>query len=234
MALDLLMPAPAPVGLPMAFTLGLVFGMGPCLLACAPYLGPVFLNSDGGVRRSWRILLPVSLGRLTGYAGFGLACGAAGQVVSETVGPAAVAAVLGIAALMVGGALLRRALKGRTGCVVPHVVGAAPLTRKDAAAPLMPGGLYLMGVAMALTPCAPLGVVLVAAAALGSAPGGASLGLVFGLGAVLVPGLVYGLGMAYFGRRLREQLGPWRGRIELLSAGLLIVTGAGHLLQSVA
>lgn len=236
MALDVLMPA-APVGLPMAFTLGFAFGMGPCLLACLPYLGPVFLNSDGGVRQSWRILLPLSLGRLTGYTGFGLACGLAGQIVDAAVGPGQARLVLGVAAVMVGAAMIRRLVAGRRRCAAAPPPGqAVPLTRLAAqpATPLMPGGLYLMGLAMALTPCAPLGVVLVAAAALASATGGALLGLAFGLGAVLVPGLVYGLGVAYFGRQLRQQLGPWRSHIELLSAGLLIGTGAGHLLGALA
>lgn len=234
MALDVLMPggaglATAPVGLPMAFTLGFLFGMGPCLLACLPWLGPVLLNSDGGVRRSWRVLLPLSLGRLTGYTGFGLACGLAGQAIDQAVADGTVKLVLGAAALMVGLALLRKTRADH--CAVPAKAGAAtPLRRMDAAArPLMPGGLYLMGLAMALTPCAPLGVVLVAAAALASAGGGALLGLAFGLGAVLVPSLVYGVGAAWFGGRLRERLGPWRGRIELLSAALLLLAGVSHL-----
>lgn len=233
MALDLLMP-PAPVGLPMAFALGFSFGVGPCLIACLPYLGPVFLNSDGGVRRSWRILLPLSLGRLTGYAGFGLASGLAGQVIDDAVADGTVKAVLGGAALLIGAALLWRTWRQRGRCAAP-AGRTAPLRRMDAAAaPLMPGGLYLMGLAMALTPCAPLGVVLVAAAALASPGGGALLGLAFGLGAVVVPSLVYGVGAAWFGRRLREQLGPWRGRIELLSAVLLLGTGAGHLYGAIA
>jgi|GEM_PF-444458 len=247
MTLDVLMPLGAAVpvaqiGLPMAFTLGFTFGMGPCLLACLPYLGPVFLNCDGGVRQSWRILLPLSLGRLTGYVGFGLAGGLLGQVVSESIDSSQIKRVLGAAALMVGLALLGRVGGGRKACggensscassVKPAVM---PLRRLDKPAPpatLMPGGLYLMGLSMALTPCAPLGVVLVAATALASAGGGALLGLSFGLGAVLVPSLVYGLGVAYFGQRLREQLGPWRNRIQVLSAALLILTGAIHLLRA--
>lgn len=246
MALDVLMPLGAAVpaaqiGLPMAFTLGFSFGMGPCLLACLPYLGPVFLNSDGGVRQSWRILLPLSLGRLTGYVGFGLAGGLLGQVVSERIDSSQIKLVLGAAALMVGLALLWRVIGGRKACGGENTCASTgkpavmPLLRLDKPAPpasLMPGGLYLMGLSMALTPCAPLGVVLVAATALASAGGGALLGLSFGLGAVLVPSLVYGLGVAYFGQRLREQLGPWRNRIQVLSAALLILTGAIHLLRA--
>lgn len=239
MALDVLMPFGAPmpaaqIGLPMAFTLGFAFGMGPCLLACLPYLGTVFLNSDGGVRQSWRVLLPVALGRLTGYVGFGFASGWLGQVASERIASGQIRLALGAAALLVGAALFWRVAAGRGQCAQPAPT-SQPLLRLDArpvAAPpktLMPGGLYLMGLSMALTPCAPLGVVLVAATALASAQTGALLGLAFGLGAVLVPSLVYGLGAAYFGKRLRQQLGPWRDRIQMLSAGLLMLTGAVHL-----
>lgn len=247
MALDVLMPLGAAVpaaqiGLPMAFTLGFTFGMGPCLLACLPYLGPVFLNCDGGLRQSWRILLPLSLGRLTGYVGFGLAGGLLGQVVSERINSSQVKLVLGAAALMVGLALLWQVIGGRKACGGENTCASTgkpavmPLRRLDNPAPpvtLMPGGLYLMGLSMAMTPCAPLGVVLVAATALASAGGGALLGLSFGLGAVLVPSLVYGLGMAYLGQRLREQLGPWRGRIQTLSAVLLMSTGAVHLIAMI-
>lgn len=223
----------------MAFTLGFAFGMGPCLLACLPYLGTVFLNSDGGARQSWRILLPLSLGRLTVYVSFGLVSGWLGQVASERIASGQIRLALGAAALMVGAAMLWRVMAGRCVCTVPATKPAVmPLLRLDKPtlpvsppATLMPGGLYLMGLSMALTPCAPLGVVLVAATALASASGGALLGLAFGLGAVLVPSLVYGLGVAYFGKRLREQLGPWRARIEVLSAALLILTGAVHLLH---
>ena len=38
-------------------------------------------------------------------------------------------------------------------------------------------------------------------------------------------------GAAYFGKRLRQQLGPWRGHIQILSAALLMLTGAVHLLR---
>jgi uncharacterized protein len=89
-----------------------------------------------------------------------------------------------------------------------------------------------MGLSMTMTPCAPLGVVLFSAATSASASHGLALGLAFGLGAIVVPSLVYGLGAAYLGTQLREQLGAWRPRIERLSASLLIVTGVSHLFRT--
>ena len=230
------MPVETLVGLPMAMTLGLAYGLGPCLISCLPFLGPVFLARDFSVRRSWRVVLPLSLGRLLGYSLFGAAAGWAGHYVKDSAAASpALNLVVGGASLMMGLALLwqRRPL-----CAVASAPtgGSRPLRRFDIGAeprPLLPGGLFLMGVGMALTPCAPLGVVLFSAAASGHALAGLLLGAGFGLGAIVVPALVFGLGVAYFGGRLREQLGPWRPGIERLSAGLLILVGMSQLVRAI-
>lgn len=216
------------VGLPMALALGLAYGLGPCLVSCLPYLGPVFLARDFDLRRSWRVVLPLSLGRLAGYGSFGLVAGLAGNVMKDGAAAPTVRLVVGAAAMMMGLALLwrRPACAASTGDVVP-------LRRMAPAEPrlLLPGGLFLMGIGMALTPCAPLGVVLFSAAASASAGQGLALGLVFGLGAIVVPGIVYGVGAAYLGGRLREELKTWRPAMERIAAGLLIVVGLSNLLK---
>ena len=58
-----------------ALLLGLGFGAGPCNIACLPYLAPVFLAGGSGVSNSWRVILPFSLGRVTGYSLLGLLAG---------------------------------------------------------------------------------------------------------------------------------------------------------------
>lgn len=223
------------VGLPMALALGLVYGLGPCLVSCLPYLGPVFLARDFSLRRSWRVVLPLSLGRLSGYSSFGAFAGWAGQYAKE--GAATMPLlhlVIGAASLMVGLALF---WQRKPACATASATGGAvPMPRIDFGhepRPLLPGGLFLMGVGMALTPCGPLGTVLFSAAASGNSLIGFLLGLSFGLGAIFVPSLIYGLGVSYFGGRLREQLGPWRSRIERLSAGLLIFVGVSQLIRAV-
>jgi len=229
------MPVETIVGLPMAMTLGLVYGLGPCLISCLPYLGPVFLARDFSWRRSWRVVLPLSLGRLAGYSLFGALAGWAGHYAKDsTVASPLLHLLVGAAALMVGFALF---WQRRPACAIAAApsAGGLPLRRFDFGAeprPLLPGGLFLMGAGMALTPCGPLGVVLFSAAASGHAVSGFLLGLGFGLGAIVVPSLVYGLGVAYLGARLREQLGPWRPRIEALSAGLLVLVGMSQLIRA--
>ncbi len=217
------------VGVPMAAALGFAYGMGPCLVSCAPFLAPVFLASDGGMKQSWRILLPLSLGRLAAYSSLGAVAGAFGYYVKGVAVTPALHLLIGSAVLMMGVALLLR--KPATACAAAAPSNSAPLRRMEVPArrTLLPGGLFLMGVAMALSPCAPLGLVLFSAAMSGGIRAGGMLGLSFGLGAIVIPALVYGTVVAYMSSRLRERLQEWRPRIEHLSAVLLVVVGIGNL-----
>ncbi len=224
-----MIPVDMVVGAPMAAALGFAYGMGPCLISCAPFLGPVFLASDGGIKKSWKIILPLSLGRLTAYGAFGGIVGAFGHYVRGMVVSDTVHIVVGCAVVMMGLALLLR--KADKTCAAPQPQ-TVPLQRMDShSSPktLLSGGLFLMGIGMALTPCAPLGIVLFSASMSGSAGGGLLLGLSFGLGAIVIPALFYGIGMAYLGTQLRAQLQSWRPKIERISALLLIAVGISNL-----
>jgi len=221
-------PVDLVVSAPMAAALGFAYGMGPCLLSCAPFLGPVFLASDGGIKKSWKIILPLSLGRLTAYSTFGFVVGLIGTYAKGMVISDEVRIVVGCAVLMVGLALLLRKPEKSCGSS-SQSVSLQRMDKRDRVRTLLPGGLFLMGVGMTLSPCAPLGIVLFSASMSGSAGGGLLLGLSFGLGAIVIPALFFGIGMAYLGTRLREQLQSWRPKIERLSALLLIVVGISNL-----
>ncbi len=222
------------IGLPMALGLGMLYGLGPCLVSCLPYLGPVFLNSDQGVRHSWKILLPLSLGRLTVYSSFGAISGWWGSRYVAGVENWAINLAIGLAMLLVGVALLSPRCS-KAACSNAGTGGESKvkwLRRPPASATqMMPFGMYLMGIGMALTPCAPLSAVLISSAATGNAWLGALLGLCFGLGAITAPSLIYGVVVAYFGQQLRAQLGVWLPRLETFSAVLLIAVGLNQLLR---
>ena len=213
----------------MAATLGFAYGMGPCLISCAPFLGPVFLASDGGIRKSWQIILPLSLGRLVAYSAFGAMVGMAGHYVKGTISIDSIRLVVGCAVLMMGLALLLRRADKVCAAANSQSVPLQRMDRKNGPRMLMPGGLFLMGIGMALSPCAPLGLVLFSASMTGSAAGGMLLGLSFGLGAIVIPAIAYGVGVAYMSARLREQLQGWRPKIERVSALLLVAVGISNL-----
>jgi hypothetical protein len=51
--------------------------------------------------------------------------------------------------------------------------------------------------------------------------------LSFGLGAVLLPTLLFTVGVAHFATELRAQLGRWQNPIAYASAGMMLVMGVG-------
>lgn len=210
------------LGFGAAALLGLAFGAGPCNIACLPYLGPVLLAGRAGARNGWRVLLPFSLGRLSGYALLGLVAGLVGDLAAERLEHPAVRWVLGGATVLVALALWLRRRRSGAVCRNDGAVRARPPGRERT---LLPGSLFLMGAAMAMNPCAPLGTVMLAAAATTSAAAGLSLGLGFGLGAVVVPALVFGLGVAHLGEELKRNLAGWRPGIERASVVLLALMG---------
>ncbi len=215
------------IGLGAAALLGLGFGAGPCNIACMPFLGPVLLATGDGVRRGWRVLLPFSLGRLGGYALIGLAAGLGGHLAGGWLEGPAVRWLLGGATVLAALGLWQR-LRQRGGTCANKTPGEVRVTLTDknnTNRALLPGGLFLMGAGMALNPCAPLGTVTLAAAATASVAGGLSLGLAFGLGAVVIPALVFGLGIAHLGAEIKSQLARWRGAVEGTGVLMLALMG---------
>ncbi|MBM3578674.1 MAG: sulfite exporter TauE/SafE family protein [Alphaproteobacteria bacterium] len=214
---------PVVVGLPMAAALGLMFGMGPCLISCLPFLGPVFLSTEGGIRRSARVLVPHAAGRIAGYAGLSAVAGAVGDYAGATFSPPVVNTIIGSATLLVGlGILLMARVKRQRACGARCGSGH---WEDDAVKQFMPTGLFLMGLGMAFTPCAPLSVVMFSAATAASWQLGLLLGTSFGLGAIVIPTLFYGVGFSYFASQLRSHLGRWLGQMEILNGALLAAMG---------
>lgn len=211
----------------LAVAMGLIFGLGPCNLSCLPYLGPVFFARGGGVRHSWRTIVPFSLGRMSGYSTLGLLSGLLGQVMDDSLDASWVRMFLGSATIMVGvGLLFFTAKNQQTHCHVNHSPGVLKrFSNKLDFRKLLPGGLFFMGLGMALNPCAPLGTIMLASSATASAILGLSLGFGFGFGAILMPAIIFGVGVAYFGEQIRTQLKEWRSGLEKTSAILLILMG---------
>jgi sulfite exporter TauE/SafE len=225
---------PVVLGFGAALLLGLGYGAGPCNLACLPYLGPVFVATDGGIRGAWRTLLPFSLGRVSGYALLGGLAGGLGLLVEDWLASPWVRWALGAATVLVALSML---IRRRSACASAcHSSQSLPLTEvggkttTSTAASMLPGSLYLMGLGMALNPCAPLTTVLLASATSASIITGFSLGSGFALGAVFVPTWVFAFGVAHFGDQIRHHLRQHRNTLENTSVALLVLTGTATAL----
>ncbi len=213
---------------PAALIMGLAFGAGPCNIACLPYLGPVFLSTDGGIRSSWRTLVPFSLGRMTSYSVLGAMAGSAGQVATRWLEQGA-AVLLGTATAAAGLFLLFRARRKGASCAQPGRRTEQTVTWHAPNRSPSGGGLALslfgMGAAMGLNPCIPLGTVLLAAAVTGEFHSGLMLGFGFGVGAVLIPAMIFGTLVAHFGEQIRVHLAGWGRVVERAAAGGLVFLG---------
>lgn len=215
-----------------ASLMGLGFGAGPCSVACLPFLGPVFLGSPTGIRHSWRLLLPFSLGRVTGYSLLGILAGLLGAGITSKLDSSASHMIQGGAILLVAFGLFWRRQRNsscghhgdRSRIEIESIVG-----QKKPEQAALPTGLFFMGAGMALNPCIPLSTLLLAAAATGNGIAGGMLGLGFGLGAALVPALLFGIGFAHFSSEIRQHLGKWLPRVEQGGIALLLVLGIGTI-----
>lgn len=211
-----------------ALLAGLVFGAGPCNITCLPYLGPVFLAQDGGWRRSVATVLPFSLGRLVGYSLLGMVAGYAGQAATKWLEQGPAAWILGGAAVVLGITVIRRSGRGAScsrsqSVPTEQTISLEPVNQRVPRT--MPLGLFGLGLGMAFNPCVPLGSVLAVSAATAEPLLGLELGLAFGLGAVIIPALLFSVVVAHFGAQVREHLQRWRQSLERAAGGLLVMMG---------
>lgn len=200
------------------FTLGFVFGIGPCTVTCLPFLGPVYLSASGNLKKSWQIVVPFSTGRMLSYTALGGLSAIAGTSITRIIQLPVVGWMLGVATIAVALMILHKSFHQKR-----HCGSKRKQVLEDN--PLLPSGLFFMGVGMAATPCAPLATVLLTSASSGNALTGVLLGLTFGLGAIVMPLILYGWGMAYFGAQIRKRLFGWRNELERASALMLIFIG---------
>ncbi len=220
---------PGSIGFLAAAVLGLSFGAGACTLTCLPYVGPLMLGGAGDSRSAWRIAGVFSLGRLAGYVGLGAAAGMLGAWVEGWLEHPLARLALAAVVLWLALGLWRRR---HAGCVTGRMPGVRPPERigPGTRGPSAPG-VFLLGAGMAVTPCLPLATVIAAAAASGTLIGGSLLGLGFGLGAVVIPGVILGFGLGRVSVEIRRQLQRWRPFMERGSAVMLVAmalaTGLG-------
>lgn len=217
----------ASLGLGAVFLLGLSFGAGPCNIACLPYLGPVFMAAGEGMKSAWLTILPFSLGRLAGYALLGAGSGWAGLLIQEWLDSQWSGFLLGSATILVALALLFRT-QNKSQCSShkssneqEQVIQFSKQTPAKSYKP----SLFLMGMGMAFNPCTPLTLVIIAAASTANAFLGLCLGLAFGVGAVVLPTLIFAIGVAHFGNEVKRALSQWRQPLEKGSIGMLFLMG---------
>lgn len=194
-----------------ALLAGLSVGMTTCALGCLPYLGAWAFGRAGGASEGARHAAAFMAGRWISYALLGAAAGAAGEALRAALSGRG-AWILGAASIVAGLALLWP--RGSAACKGLRKPGLPPL---------------LLGLSMALTPCAPLASLLAACAASGSAAAGASLGAAFGLGAALTPAVLFAPALGGLGARIVQERAWMSAGLRFGGAAVLVWLGLARL-----
>lgn len=195
-----------------AWLLGLSMGLTGCAVACLPAMAGWAVGRAGGGRAALWDLAGFAAGRVTGYAMLGGLAGALGQgLVASLTG--------GAGRLWLGGACLLAAFV----LLLPRRVRRDCLRRGGELPPL------LIGVGMALVPCAPLAALAASCAASGSFPAGLAAGLAFGLGAATTPLLALVPALAALSRGLGRRRAWMAPALRLGGAAALVLIGGREL-----
>lgn len=221
------------VTIPIALALGLAYGSGPCLVSCAPFLTPIFLADNRKAKESWKIILPLSIGRIVGYAALGGVASIMGSYLQELLKKSSyLGFIVGVGMVLIGASLLTRLSPADNCCAANKKITSKKQFLNDKLGVFLPLGLFLLGVSMALNPCLPLGAIFASAALSKDVFHGALLGVSFGVGAVIVPAVAFGFGVSYFTEKLKEQLANYRPMMQKISAVLLLIVGIGNVALS--
>jgi sulfite exporter TauE/SafE len=206
------------------FVAGLVGGATHCAGMCGPF---VVAQVTAGLaarptlsRLSAGALVPYHLGRAVTYVGLGAAAG----LVSGTVVHGAGFRPLLVVLLALGAALMLAQAVAQVATLLPAVPAGLADRVARAARPLLAdprgGRRFLLGLVLGFLPCGLLYGALAAAAASGSALGGAVAMAGFALGTV--PALVgVGLAGAFFGRRFLPAARAIAAPMLMLNAAVL-------------
>lgn len=207
------------------FLAGLAGGATHCVGMCGPFVIAQTLQ-DPPAGRLARLagvqLIPYQLGRATGYSLLGAVAGAAFGLMSVTIAPAALAAPLVLAALlMLGQAVPGLSLPWR----LPTLPIPAPLRALLLQGATSPRRRFLLGLMLSALPCGLLYAALATAAASGSALAGALAMLAFVAGTVPALTGVAALG-GFFGRRFGPHLRRLGAFALVMNAVLLLALAA--------
>lgn len=203
-----------PLALFSLFIVALSYGATACMLTCMPLLSPILLANSGTRQQSLRVLIPISLGRISGYILLSLIAylGAAmmKSLISDT---ALMGYLLGALTLILAGRLWFSLSASASCCTAsPHTPqGQFPL--------------FITGVLLSMSMCAPVVTMMTLSAASPSFLWAIAYGTVFGLGATLLWFLFFSVVLT---RILKESLIHLsRYRNFLRHAAPLLLAGVG-------
>ncbi|MCX6060896.1 MAG: sulfite exporter TauE/SafE family protein [Campylobacterales bacterium] len=206
------------------FIVALSYGATACMLTCMPLLSPILLANSGTRQQSLRVLLPISLGRISGYIFLSLIAYAGASMVKSIISDTALMGyLLGSITIILAGRLWF-SLKASSSCC--------------STSPQTPQGqipLFITGALLSMSICAPVITMMTLSAASHSLLWAIAYGAVFGLGATLLWFLFFSVVLTQILKESLTHLSRYRNVLQhaapifLAGVGIAIFTGWIHL-----
>jgi thiol:disulfide interchange protein DsbD len=202
-----------------AFLIGLIYGWTSCTLVCLPFISLYIVGSEKGTLRGFKTTMMFNLGRLITYALLGFAAGLLGSFFLRGLDYRLFGTILfSLFIILIGLRIIWRK-KGESNCSANN-----PLHRIRNGIPnnwgLKP---FLLGLFIALVPCAGLIAVLSLSAFSLSPITGVLAAVIFGVGSSLSPLLVVGAGAGWFARKVHSKAPNLKTYVQGASGILLIL-----------
>lgn len=213
-----------PLALLSLFLVALSYGATACMLTCMPIVSPILLANGATREASLRTLLPLTLGRISGYVSLALVAYTGSFFIKSLIRDTAVMGyLLGSLTLFMAFRLWLDARRSASCC------------SSKTATPKGAFSLYLSGALLSMSICAPVVTMMTLSAASSTWYGALAYGLVFALGASLLWFLFFSLVLTKMLQEALVHLGTYRtllrhaAPIFLALVGIAIFNGWIHL-----
>ena len=196
------------------FIVALSYGATACMLTCMPLLSPILLANSATRQQSLKILLPISLGRISGYIFLSLIAYLGATMIKTLISDTALMwYLLGSVTLILAGRLWF-SLRDSASCC-----NAAPNTPQGNIA------LFITGALLSMSICAPVITMMTLSATSTSVLWAIAYGLAFGLGATLLWFLFFSVVLTQILKESLKHLSYYRNALQHIAPLLLAVVG---------
>ena len=188
------------------------------MFSCMPFLSPLLVGNSNNTKQALGIIIPFSLGRIFSYTLIAMVSYLSSSLVKQILDDNSLfSVILGISTISMGVYLLYKSLTSPISCG-----NTIPLLKKPK---LNKIGFFIIGATMSINPCAPIMALIGIAVNSSTIYSAASLGLFFGMGAVIFSIIFYGFIVSTMIKGLMAQFSSYKLHIERIAALLLVIVG---------
>ncbi len=195
--------------LPSLLILGIINGSTICAFSCMPLIGPYVLGSGKGGKHGMLSFLTFGSGKMLGYSFLGGLAAYLGQAIPIEFA-ASLRTLAGLFLIMAAFSILWGRRKS-CNCKASSTLGGA--------------SLFGLGLSTSLIPCPALGAVFLIAAHQSSIILGMACGMLFAVGLLLSPLLLFSGGLGLMGKHIHQKTSHSGRLVAILSTTIMITAG---------